>query len=101
MIIIRSTTIRTPTGAPSRKRSQWSRTETFLSDRYRRLSRRRGKKRAIVAVGNSVLTIVWHLLSDPAAQFQDFGPDYYESKINRQRRQLDLSVNSSISPANG
>jgi Integrase core domain len=27
--------------------------------------RRRGKQRAIVAVGNSVLTIVWHLLADP------------------------------------
>jgi transposase len=67
-----------------------SRTETFLGDRYRRLSRRRGKKRAIVAVGNSVLTIVWHLLSDPAAQFQDLGPDYYESKINKRRRQRDL-----------
>ena len=52
--------------------------------------RRRGKKRAIVAVGNSVLTIVWHLLSDPATQFQDLGPDYYESKVNKQRRQRDL-----------
>src|SRR3954471_24052775 len=35
-----------------------ARTNTFLSDRYRRLARRRGKKRAIVAVGNSVLTII-------------------------------------------
>lgn len=34
-----------------------SRTNTFLGERYRRLVRRRGKKRAIVAVGNSVLTI--------------------------------------------
>jgi hypothetical protein len=45
-----------------------TRTHTFLAERYRRLSRRRGKKRALVAVGNSVLTIVWHLLSDPAAR---------------------------------
>jgi hypothetical protein len=41
-----------------------ARTDTFLGERYRRLVRRRGKKRAVVAVGNSVLTIVWHLLSD-------------------------------------
>jgi transposase len=67
-----------------------ARTNTFLGERYRRLARRRGKKRAIVALGNSVLTIVWHLLSDPDAHYQDLGPDYHESKINRQRRQRDL-----------
>jgi transposase len=67
-----------------------SRTTTFLGERYRRLARRRGKKRAIVAVGNSVLTIVWHLLSDPNARYQDLGPGYYESRIDKQRRQRDL-----------
>ena len=40
-----------------------ARTRTFLGARYRRLVRRRGKKKALVAVGNSVLTIIWHLLS--------------------------------------
>jgi transposase len=67
-----------------------SRTDTFLGDRYRRLSRRRGKKRAIVAVGNSVLTSVWHLLSDPTTHFDDLGPGYHESRINKHRRQRDL-----------
>lgn len=67
-----------------------SRTDTFLGDRYRRLSRRRGKKRALVAVGNSVLTVVWHLLSDPATPFHDLGSDYYDTRINKQRRQRDL-----------
>jgi transposase len=67
-----------------------SRTNTFLGDRYRRLARRRGKRRAIVAVGNSVLTIIWHLLSDPDARYHDLGPDYYQSKINKQRREREL-----------
>src|SRR5437868_1696339 len=40
-----------------------ARTKTFLGSRYHRLARRRGKQRALVAVGNSILTIVWHLLS--------------------------------------
>ena len=40
-------------------------TDTFLGDRYRRIARRRGNKRAIVALGRSILVIVWHLLSDP------------------------------------
>jgi hypothetical protein len=41
------------------------RTDTFLGERYRRIARRRGTKRAIVAVGRSILIIVWHLLADP------------------------------------
>jgi transposase len=44
-----------------------SRTDTFLGARYRRLIKRRGKKRAIVAVGNSILTIIWHLFPATAA----------------------------------
>jgi transposase len=67
-----------------------ARTNTFLGERYRRLARRRGKKRAIVATGNSVLTIIWHLLSDPDTPYHDLGPGYHESRINKQRRQRDL-----------
>ena len=44
------------------------RTDTFLGERYRRIARRRGAKRAIVAVGRSILVIVWHLLADPTAR---------------------------------
>jgi transposase len=61
-----------------------------VAARYRRLVRRRGKKRAIVAVGNSMLTIIWHLLADPNARYHDLGPGHHESKINKQRRQRDL-----------
>ncbi len=68
-----------------------SRTDTFLAARYQRLVKRRGKSRAIVAVGNSVLTVVWHLLSDPEAHFEDLGAGYYESKINKDRRQASLT----------
>ncbi|MCM0679181.1 IS110 family transposase [Micromonospora phytophila] len=67
-----------------------ARTDTFLSERYRRLARRRGKKRAIVAVGNSVLTIIWHVLSDPDTRYHDLGPGYHESRLNKHRRQRDL-----------
>src|SRR5512132_1709853 len=50
-----------------------SKTDTFLGERYRRIARRRGKRRAIVAVGRSILVIVWHLLSDPTVRFHDLG----------------------------
>jgi transposase len=67
-----------------------ARTDTFLGDRYRRIARRRGKNRAIVAVGNSVLTVIWHLLSDPERRYQDLGADFYHNKINTGRRQRTL-----------
>jgi transposase len=67
-----------------------ARTDTFLGDRYRRLARRRGKNRAIVAVGNSVLTIIWHLLADPKARYHDLGADFYQTKVNTRRRERDL-----------
>ena len=56
------------------------RTNTFLGERYRRIARRRGKKRAIVAVGRSILMIVWQLLNDEEKRFVDLGPGYYESR---------------------
>ena len=59
-----------------------SKTNTFLGERYRRIARRRGKKRALVAVGRSILTIVWHLLSDPKATFVDLGPDFHPNRQN-------------------
>jgi len=67
-----------------------SRTDTFLGERYRRLARRIGKNRDIVAVGNSVLTIIWHLLDDPDAHYQDLGSDFYQTKVNTHRRERDL-----------
>jgi transposase len=63
-----------------------AKTDTFLGDKYRRIARRRGYKRAIVAVGRSILVIAWHLLSDPAARFQDLGPGYYAERIDSERR---------------
>src|SRR6185312_3255755 len=67
-----------------------SRTSTFLGERYHRLARRRGKRRAIVAVGNSILTIIWHLLSDPDASYHDLGHDYYQPRSDSRHRERDL-----------
>lgn len=67
-----------------------SRTNTFLGERYRRLARRIGKSRAIVAVGNSILKIIWNLLNDPQARYHDLGVDYYQTKVNTRRRERDL-----------
>jgi len=63
-----------------------SRTNTFLGERYRRIARRRGAKRAVVAVGRSILIIIWHLLNDPGARFVDLGPGFFDTHINSSRR---------------
>jgi transposase len=83
-----------------------SKTDTFLGERYRRIARRRGKKRAIVAVGRSILVIVWHLLSDPTLRFHDLGAGFYDTRIGPERakhnhiRQLEaLGYRVTLEPA--
>jgi len=61
------------------------RTDTFLGERYRRIARRRGSKKAIVAIGRSLLVIIWHLLADPTACYNDLGSDFYDTRINPER----------------
>ena len=70
---------------PGRGRCGCRLTKSFLGERYRRIARRRGKKRAIVAVGRSILMIVWELLNDVEKRFVDLGPGYDESRVNRNR----------------
>lgn len=61
-------------------------TDTFLGERYRRIARRRGRKKAVVAVGRSILVIIWHLLSDPDARFNDLGSDFYDNRTGPERK---------------
>jgi transposase len=62
-----------------------ARTNTFLGERYRRIARRRGRKKAIVAVGRSILVIVWRLLSTEQSTFADLGSDYYDNRGGTRR----------------
>jgi transposase len=91
----RSKTASTGTGNPwlggtlGEAATSAARTRTVLASRYKRIARRRAKQRALVAVGNSILTIAWHLLSDPAAHFTDLGPDWHDRLAPlRRKRQL-------------
>jgi transposase len=63
-----------------------ARTDTFLGERYRRIARRRGKKKAVVAVGRSILVIIWHLLADPDARYTDLGSDFHAKRNDPERR---------------
>ena len=62
------------------------RTDTFLGERYRRIARRRGRKKAVVAIGRSILVIIWHLLADPDARYIDLGSSFYDTRINPEHR---------------
>jgi transposase len=61
-------------------------TDTFLGERYRRLARRRGKLKALVATARSILVIVWHLLTDRATRYRDLGASYHASRIDQNRK---------------
>jgi len=63
-----------------------AKTDTFLGERYRRLVRRIGKLKALVAVARSILVIVWHLLADPTARFHDLGADFHSNRIDKDRK---------------
>ena len=69
-----------------------AKTNTFLGERYRRLVKRRGKLKALVAIARSILVIAWHLLADPTARYRyrDLGADFYANRIDKNRRQRHL-----------
>jgi transposase len=57
---------------------------SYFQAQYRRLAGRRGKKRAVVAVGHSLLVVIYHLLKHPQLRYQDLGGDYFD-KLDPQR----------------
>jgi transposase len=52
---------------------------TFLSSKYKRLAGRRGKKRAIVAVGHAILTIAYQMIKEKKS-FLELGATYIDEK---------------------
>jgi transposase len=56
---------------------------TYLSAQYRRISRRRGSKRAALAIAHRLLVIAYHVLRDHVP-FADLGADYFD-RLNATR----------------
>ena len=67
-----------------------AKTDTFLGERYRRLVKRCGKQKALVAVARSILVIIWHLLSNSHARYHDLGADHHTTRIDKGRRTRNL-----------
>ena len=53
--------------------------DSYLSAQFRRLTARRGRKKAAVAVGHSILVIAWWLLTRPDL-YQDLGSTYFDDR---------------------
>jgi transposase len=56
--------------------------DTYLGAQYRRLAARRGKQRAALAVGHTILIIAYHLLTD-GTTYHDLGSDYFDRRDQR------------------
>jgi len=50
---------------------------SYLAAQYTRLARRRGKKKAALAVGHSILVAAYHVLRD-GGDYRDLGPDHFD-----------------------
>jgi transposase len=61
---------------------------TYLAAQYRRLAARRGKKRALVALGHTILGIIYHVLKDRTT-YRELGPDYLD-RLDAQRQTRNL-----------
>ncbi|MDT0465142.1 IS110 family RNA-guided transposase [Streptomyces gibsoniae] len=67
---------------------------TYFGARYHRLVPRLGKKKALVALEHSILTAVWHILTNNVA-FHDLGGDYYaKHDPDRAMRRLTRQANA-------
>ena len=78
---------------------------SYLKAQFRRLAARRGKKRALVAVGHSLLGIIYHMLKNQV-EYRDLGGDYFDRlEPERLRRYLvkrlqSLGYDVTLSPQN-
>jgi transposase len=62
------------------------RTQTFLGAKLRRLCKHMPRKKAQGAIMRTQLVIAHALLSDPAAEYRDLGPGYYEQRADTRRQ---------------
>ncbi len=59
--------------------------QTYLAAQFRRLVRVKGKKRALIAVGHSILVIIYHVLKQRAS-YQELGGDYFDKQNTEKLR---------------
>jgi transposase len=79
--------------------------KTYLSAQYQRLKARRGAKKAMIAVGHTILVIIYHLL-DEKKMYEDLGGNYFDEHERQEtekrlvRRLERLGFEVSLQPIN-
>lgn len=71
------------------------RPNTRLGARYRRLAKRRGKSRAIVAVGNTISVIIWHMFTT-GETYREIGPNPNPQPHHDERKRRALRTLSEL-----
>ena len=77
---------------------------TYLSAQYHRLAVRRGKKKAVVAVGHTILIIIYHVLQEQQP-YAELGGNYFDERERQQverrlvRRLEKLGYEVALTPA--
>lgn len=64
---------------------------TYLGAHYKRLAKRRGPKRAMVAVMHKIIIAVWHMLTDDIP-YQDLGPDHWHDYPHQTQRRKERLI---------
>jgi transposase len=78
--------------------------ETYFSAQYHRLAPRRGKKKAIVALGHTILVDIYHIIRDKT-NYRDLGANYFDQRRssfvvrNAIRRIENLGFRVTLQPA--
>lgn len=53
--------------------------DSYLQAQYRRLAGRQDSKRAAIAVGHSLLEVIYHLLKRANLEYKDLGAGYFDN----------------------
>lgn len=61
--------------------------KTYARALYQRIARRRKKKRAVLAVANSLLQAIWYMLTH-REEYKELGPDYYNQQNKEQQTKI-------------
>ena len=94
---LRTTLVQAAWGASHKK-------DSHLASQFKRLAKHHGRRRALIAVGHSILVIAYHLLND-GTDYLDLGGDYYERRDSQRlqkqlvRRLERLGFNVTLAPA--
>lgn len=67
-----------------------SKKQPYFANKYYRLKKRRGHKKALIAIARMMMTCIFYMISKSVV----FNPSDYERTVNTQKRQVKVELNS-------